>query len=116
MRRALELPPGNPDAHAARGQPAAALPEFERAVAGRPDADDVPLDFAGMLEQRRAEARRAYERLAGTRDTPGGHPKSRARAAALTRALRRVVHGMTKSRVPRVAWNRVHQNIETSEV
>jgi Tfp pilus assembly protein PilF len=79
IRRALALQPENPDALAAsgsllaaQGQPDAARIAFERALAHRPDDDDVRLDYAGVLERldRRAEAKAQYERLARGRDTP----------------------------------------------
>src|SRR5262249_3232519 len=55
----------------AQGQFDAARMAFEQALARRPDADDVRLDYADALDKlgRHADARREYERLAGGRET-----------------------------------------------
>ena len=62
----------------ARGHPEAAVAEFERALALRPDADDIRLDLARALESagRVAEARIEYGRLAVARETPGDIKKA----------------------------------------
>jgi len=75
----LTAHPDNADAHAAyggvlvaRGRIDAAVAEFERALALRPDADDVRLDLARALDRlgRAVDARVQFERLAQGRDTP----------------------------------------------
>ena len=56
----------------ARCQLEPALTALQRALARRPDDDDVRLDAAGILDRlgRRAEAHREYARLAAGPHTP----------------------------------------------
>jgi tetratricopeptide (TPR) repeat protein len=57
---------------AARGNATQAIDRFNRALAIRPDADDIRLDLARTLEQagRMAEAKNEYARLAAGAETP----------------------------------------------
>lgn len=79
VTRALHLQPDDPDVLAASGSLLAARSQwdaariaFERSLARRPDADDVRLDYAGVLDRlgRRTDARAEYRRLANNPEAP----------------------------------------------
>jgi len=86
-RQVLDEQPSNPDAHsgfavlrAARREPNRAIEEFERALALRPDLDEVRLALAGLFEQtgQVAQARAEYQRLAAAAGATAGEVRKTA--------------------------------------